>query len=223
MQRLLVINKKALIETIIAGMLLIGELIWALVYRFGGYVWIDYVELSMSKLVAVFLNIDLLCVIIILLINSKSKNNNRIFEVFVAVLLLAVQAIVALWCRFSADKWDVRIVRYFVRLLEIFVIINALYIIVFQIINSDIYRLCKTVIAVLILLVELGVFWIHEYFSTITSETDELCSHIIIIAVFASVNILYAVSLKIFDVVRGIRLKSPKDNATVYTPKCDKY
>ena len=231
----LIDNKKILIEIIIVCALLIGEIIWALVYRFAGFIgepiyWYgkliyepDY-ALYMSRLLAIFFNVDIFYAMVVLLINFKSEKNKKIFEIFVAELLLVIEVIVVVYCTCSANRWYMWMDRYLVRLLVVFAQINVLYIITLLIINSKDYRLWKAVIAMALMLIAFVTIWLKLTNMTIEVDGDSLKNYksfMIILTVFASIYVLYAVGLVVFDFVCAKALKKDKDDTAATVPMSD--
>lgn len=67
-------SKKTLTEIIIAVLLVVVEVIVVLVCRFGEALSADSIDVYMTSLLAIFINIDVLYAIALLIINSHSKN-----------------------------------------------------------------------------------------------------------------------------------------------------
>ncbi len=67
-------SKKAIIEIIIAALLLIVEIIVILVCRFGEALNAVSVDTYMTALIAIFINIDMFYVIALQIINSNWRN-----------------------------------------------------------------------------------------------------------------------------------------------------
>ena len=67
-------SKRALIEILIAALLLIVEIIVVLVCRFGDALNAASVDSYMTAIIAVFINIDVFYLIALQIINSNWKN-----------------------------------------------------------------------------------------------------------------------------------------------------
>lgn len=227
-------KKSTLIEIIIAGLLLVGELISVLVYRFSGFIVNLYRfdtsimglgELLTFRLLAIFADVDVLYAIVVLLIHSKGERNKRIFEIFVAALLFVVETIVLLYyCRLNEDGLTAWELGYFVRLLVVYVHMNILYIIAILIINSQNFKLCKTVFAVLLALIAFITIWLCLLNMHVGADEDgarNYMSFLTILTVFASIYAFYAVGLAVSDFICGKLLKKNNVDATATAPVVD--
>lgn len=207
------ISKKAWIEIAIAIVLLITELIWTLIYRFGcsvGDVGFDsngfwstqlYLELYMSRLLCIFLAVNLLYVAAVLVVNFKCDKNTKILELFGVALIAVMEIIVFYYYKnddYYSHNWQGLLdLPAIVNLLVIFVQVNAFYAIVLQIAHSDKYKLCKIGVGVALPLIEFIVVWFLMYSSD--STYDMLCSCLGIAAIFANISVIYLVALRVID------------------------
>lgn len=205
------ISKKTWIEIGIAAVLVIAELIWALIYRFGGYAGMRryhfltytmiYVDEFMFRLLYMFLTVNLMYVVVVLAVNSKSDKNTKILEIVGIVLIVVMEIAVLYVIRKSTDSHLSSPKSYVEEMTYLYVIfcqINALYAIVLQIAHSGKYKLCKIGVGVALPLIEFIIIWYLKYTSwAAQKEVFGLCLERL--AIFANVLVIYLVALMVID------------------------